>query len=200
MFKRMTALVCAGVLALTLSACGGNTVKRPPDLAVETSSAAGGETETVRKAPDSSKYEDDLTGLMTYMKDGKAIALDEGVTFDNGAVAAAEDVTSFTQMSFKEIGAENGYRCQFTFGGSTVQAEFYAFDPENLNEKGQACISSVREKGYFEILGNEVQAILHPSEKYLMIYTDPNAEKDGEASDNAAQRRWAEELFLGFHK
>ncbi len=200
MFKRMTALVCAGVLALTLSACGGNTVKRPPDLAVETSSAVGGETEIVRKAPDSSKYEDDLTGLMSYMKDGKAIALDEGVKFDNGAVVVAEDVTSFTQMSFKEIGAENGYRCQFVYNGSTVQAEFYAFDPENLDTKGKECIGSVREKGFFVILGNEVKAILHPSKKYLMIYTDAKAEKDGEASDNAAQKRWAEELFLGFRK
>lgn len=199
--RNILALIAAAALTLTLSACAGTASGKLPALeapeAGQTSSgtASGVETEAHVK-PDSSKYDDDLTGLLNYMKDGKGIALDdEGVTLEDGAVVIAENVTSFTQMSYKEIGAENGYRCQFSFNGSTVQAEFYSFDLDNLDEKGNACLSSVKEKGYFEILGNEVRAVLHPSEKYLMVYTDANAEKN---EANAAQKDWAEELFLGF--
>lgn len=199
--KNILALISAAALALTLSACGGSPASGLPALetpgAGQTSSgAASGAEAEARVKPDSSKYDDDIAGLLTYMKDGKGIALDgEGVTFENGSVTIAEDVTSFTQMSFKEIGAVNGYRCQFVFNGSTVQAEFYAFDPENLDEKGQACVSSVKEKGFFEVLGNEVKATLHPSGKYLMIYNDEKAEKN---DLNKAQKDWATELFLDF--
>jgi len=199
--KNILALISAAALALTLSACGGNPASALPVLeapgAGQTSSATASGTETeARVKPDSSKYDDDITGLLTYMKDGQGIALDgEGVTFENGSVTIAESVTSFTQMSFKEIGAENGYRCQFSFNGSTIQAEFYAFDPENPDEKGKACISSVKEKGFFEVLGNEVPAVLHPSGKYVMVYTDAKAEKD---ENSAAQKDWATELFLSF--
>lgn len=199
--RNILALISAAALVLTLSACGGTASAALPVLeapgAGQTSSAAASGTETeARVKPDSSKYDDDITGLLTYMKDGKGIALDnEGVTFENGMVVIAENITSFTQMSYKEIGAENGYRCQFGFSGSTIQAEFYAFDPENPDEKGKACISSVKEKGFFEILGNEVPAVLHPSGKYLMVYMDANAEKKEE---NAAQKEWATELFQSF--
>ncbi len=196
MRKKIFALVGAAVLALTLTACGSQQTS-VPKLTVETDSSAVSGGEEARTKPDGAKYEDNLAGLLSYMQDGKAIVLDEGVTFANGVVEIAEDVTSFTQMSYQEIGAEDGYRCQFTFNGSTVQAEFYSFDSENLGEKGNACISSVKEKGYFEILDNEVQAVLHPSEKYLMIYTDSNADKEEE---NKTQKEWTQELFLSFQE
>ncbi len=197
MRKKILALAGAAVLALTLTACGGQQSSIPKLTVAASSSAVSGGAEEARSKPDSAKYEDNLAGLLRYMQDGKAITLDEGVTFDNGSVAVAEGVTSFTQMSYQEIGAEDGYRCQFSYHSSTVQAEFYAFDSENLNEKGRACLASVQEKGFFEILDNEVQAVLHPSEKYLMIYTDSNAEKEEE---NKAQKEWAQELFLSFQE
>ncbi len=196
MLKKLFALAGAACLAVTLSACGGTAVKLP-QLTTETSSVSSGSAEETRAKPNSAEYGDDLAGLLGYMRDGKAIVLDEGVKFDNGAVVVAEGVTSFTQMSYQEIGADNGYRCQFTYHSSTVQAEFYSFDPENLDEKGQACLASVREKGFFEMLDNEVPAVLHPSEKYMMIYTDANAEKDEE---NKTQKDWATELFLSFQE
>lgn len=197
--RNILALISAAALALTLSACGGPASARLPELEVpgQTSSGtASGAEAQARVKPDSSKYDDEIGGLLTYMKDGKGIALDgEGVTLENGSVDIAENVTSFTQMSYKEIGAENGYRCQFGFNGSTVQAEFYALDPDNLDEKGQACVSSVKEKGFFVVLDNEVRAVLHPSGKYLMVYNDEKAEKD---DLNKEQKDWATELFLGF--
>lgn len=189
MKKRIGILLLLGALLLTLTACGGVAVTRPPELAM----AAEGE-ETVHTKPDNANYEDTLIGLCSYMEDGGAVVKDgEAVSFKNGEVVFQKDITTFVEMSYKEIGATGGYRYQFTYNGSTVQAEFYSFDPEHLDEKGQACLSSVREKGFFEVLGNEVPATLHPNGNYLMIYTDT---KDDEK--NEAQKQWAKELFLSF--
>lgn len=195
MRKKVLAILAVLTLALSLSACGGTQVKLP-SLAAETSSTSSGDAETVHKKPDSSNYQDTLIGLLTYMEDGKAVARDtEAVTFEENSAVAADGTTSFVQMAYQEIGAVNGYRYQFTFNKSAVQAEFYEFDPSNLNEDAQECISSVKEKGYFEFLGNDIRATLHPSGKYLMIYTDVNAEKNEESK---AQKEWAQELFLSF--
>lgn len=188
--KRIAALLLAGLLLLSLTACGGTAATRPPEMPV----AAEGE-ENVRTTPDSSQYEDSLIGLCSYMEDGGAVVKDEeAVSFEDGRVVFHQDnITSFVEMSYKEIGAVGGYRYQFIYNGSTVQAEFYAFDLDNLDEKGKACLDSTREKGFFEVLGNEVRATLHPNGKYLMIYTD---KKDDEK--NEEQKQWATELFLSF--
>lgn len=130
--------------------------------------------------PADTAYGDDLDGLCSYLE-------------ANGALVKGDNDAAFTEMSYKEIGAVNGYRYRFTCGGSTVQAEFYEFDLENLDEKAQACISNVREKGFFTILGNDVQAQLSSSGKYMMIYHDT-----GKAEVNDLERAWVEKCFSGF--
>lgn len=195
MLKKILTIMAAAALVLTLAGCGGAGIKLPV-LTTETSSTSSGAGEAARKKPGGT-YEDTLFGLLAYMEDGGAIAKDEGVAIKDSGVSIAEGVTSFTQMSYKEIGAVDGYRCQFSYNGSTVQAEFYEFDPENLDEKAKECVSSVKEKGFFDILDNQVRAVMHPSGKYLMIYTDGNAEKQDE---NKEQKAWAEELFLNFQQ
>lgn len=195
MLKRILALAAAAALALSLSACGGTAVKLP-ELVLETTSTASGGTDLVHKKPDSSKYDDTLMGLLSYMEDGGAVARDtEKVTFQDDSIAIEEGVTSFVQMSFKEIGAVNGYRYQFTFNNSTVQAEFYEFDPENLDEKAKSCVSSVKEKGFFDILDNQVPAVLSADGKYMMVYNDPRKTVES----NRQQEEWVQELFLSFH-
>lgn len=198
MKKRMLSLLSAMALLLTLTACGGVSGSRLPALETETDSSAVSSGAAGGHQKPTGNYEnedpDGMIGLLTYMEDGKAIVRDtENVKFENGTVVTVGNTTSFVQMSFKEIGAVNGYRYQFTYNGSTVQAEFYRFDPDNLDEKGKTCLDSVKEKGFFELLGNTVPATLHPSGKYLMIYTDAK-----EDEKNEAQKKWAEELFLSF--
>lgn len=195
MWKKIAALALAAVLMMTLAACGSTTASLP-ELVLETSTGEDGTTALRHKEP-TGVYEDSLAGLFEYMKAGQALTLEDGVAAKEGGMTADEDISSFVQMSFKEIGALDGYRCQFKFNSSTVQVELYSFDPDDLDEKGQVCISSVKENGSFEVLGNEVKAVLHPSGKYLMIYTDQNAEKN---DLNMAQQKWAEELFLGFQQ
>lgn len=197
MLKKVWVFLMAGALALSLSACGGNAVKLPALDTGNTSSAVSGGSSTSHKKPDSGKYSDDLAGLLSYMEDGGAVTRDaEAASIGDGKITIKDSAnTSFTEMSYKEIGALGGYRYRFTYGASTVQAEFYEFDPDNLDEKAQECLGSVKEKGFFQMLDKEVPAILHSNGKYLMIYTDSNAEKKEE---NGAQKEWAEELFLSF--
>ena len=194
MKKRIIELLLAGVLLLSLTACGGGTVGRVPQLVTAEDTASGVEGAS-RTKPDSTNYEDTLIGLCSYMEDGGAVVKDEeAVSFEDGRVVFHQDnITSFVEMSYKEIGAVGGYRYQFTYNGSTVQAEFYAFDLDDLDEKGQDCLSSTKEKGFFVVLGNKVPALLHPNGKYLMIYTD--SKKD---EKNEAQKQWAEDLFRSF--
>lgn len=201
--RSIFAVITAAALAVTLSACGviGTATSKIPTLENAHASVASGvdgdeETEVYAK-PDSDGYEDNLGDLWNYMKDGGTVAIDEeSVTIQSdGTLTIAEGTTSFIQMSYKEIGATAGYRCTFTYGGSTVQVELYSFDPDNLNEKGRECINSAKEKGCFTVLGNEVSAVVHPSEKYMMVYNDSYAEKN---EDNADQKAWAVELFNSF--
>lgn len=201
MKRRILALGAALLFTLTLSACGG-AVQPLPVLELETTSGeSSGTEEVVRPNPDSADYEDTLVGLMSFMEASKVTARDEEkVRFGETVEITDPSNTAFVEMSYKEIGAQAGYRYQFTLDNkSTVQVEFYSFDPENLDEKAQACISSVKEKGFFQMLDKEVKAVLHPSEKYLMIYSDSRAEGDKAVPLNAEQKAWAEQQFLKFH-
>ena len=159
MKKRILALCMAGAMAITLSACGGAAPRLPQLTTEEASSAVSGGEEKTAKKPNSADYENTLLGLCSYMEDGKAVVKDEeAVAFENGKVVFKKDsVTTFVEMSYKEIGAIGGYRYQFAYNGSTVQAEFYEFAPENLDEKGKACLDSVREKGFFQVLDIRIQ-------------------------------------------
>ncbi len=191
MKKKIWLWAAAALLCVTLSACGGTQEKLPELKMPETgSSAASGEeaSQTAEKETPDDGFEDHLDGLCAYLEANNAV-----IRNDQADVASASSDPSFTEMSFKEIGAIGGYRYKFTFNGSTVQAEFYEFDTENLNEKGKDCLDSVKSSGKFTVLDNEVAATLSDNGKYLMVYTDPRTEEA-----NVSQREKVERLFKGF--
>lgn len=150
MVKKVLALAGALSLALTLTACAGQMEQLET---LEAPSSSGIELEPVGDED----FTDDLDGLCKYME-------------ANQAVAGEKDY-----MSYKEIGAIDGCRYRFKYDGSTVQAEFYEFDMDNLDEKGKECVGSVKEKGSFTVLGNEAPAVLNG--KYLMVYTDTDKDE-----------------------
>jgi len=167
MAKRALALAGALILTLSLTACGGQVEQ------LSTLEVPAAESGIEREPVEDTEFSDDLDGLCKYME-------------ANQAVAGEKDY-----MSYKEIGAIDGCRYRFKYDGSTVQAEFYEFDLDNLDEKGQECIGSVKEKGFFTVLGNKAPAVL--SGKYLMVYTDTD---DDEA--NTAHQDEVLELFNSF--
>lgn len=192
MMKKILALAAAAALALTLAACGGSP-EQLPTLTVpgeesassaasavsgaESSSASGSEesSQAPRQEILESEFEDTLEGLCQYLEQNHAVTGDK------------------IEMSYKEIGAIGGFRYKFLYNGSTVQAEFYEFDLENLDEKGRDCLDSVKAEGKFTVLDNEVPATLSNNGKYLMIYTDTNSD-----AKNTAQRENVQKLFQEF--
>ena len=176
--KKILALALAACLALTLAACSGNTVSLPQLTLPESSASESGGEQAAPETVGDQEFNDDLSGLCQYLE-------------ENYAVAGEKE-----GMSYQAIGAKGGYRYLFTYEGGTVQAEFYEFDPENLDDAAQACVDSVKEKGWFQMLDNEVQAKLSPNEKYMMIYHDSKEKEE----KNAAQRARVEELFDAFHQ
>ena len=99
-------------------------------------------------------FEDNLTGLVNYMKDAGVI------TGNTESMQAAM------------IGAKEGVR----FATAAYTVELYEYDLSNLNETAQSVLSSVREKGTFELLGFEAKAALSDSGKYLMVFTETGKE------------------------
>lgn len=167
MIRKILLFAGAAALALTLTACGGQVEQL--DTLEAPSESSGVEREPVSAAD----FSDDLDGLCKYMETNKAVAGEKDY------------------MSYKEIGAIDGCRYRFKYDGGTVQAEFYEFDLDNLDEKGRECVGSVTEKGSFTVLGNEAPAVLNG--KYLMVYTDSDNDEA-----NAAHKDEVLKLFNGF--
>lgn len=192
MLKKLLALVATAALAVTLTACTG-TGEQLPGLTLETSSASTSSTTSgvdvptasdeedaqveiqVEEVPDT-EFEDTIDGLCDYLSANKAVTGDP------------------TEMAYETIGATGGYRFRFILGKSTVQVEVYSFDLDNLGDQAQAVLDSVREKGSFTMLDNEVPAVLNSDGKYLLIYTDA-----GTDAVNTAQKERVTGLFTSFY-
>ena len=192
MLKKLLALVATAALAVTLTACTG-TGEQLPGLTLETSSASTSSTTSgvdvptasdeedaqveiqVEEVPDT-EFEDTIDGLCDYLSANKAVTGDP------------------TERAYETIGATEGYRFRFILGKSTVQVEVYAFDLDNLGDQAQTVLDSVREKGSFTMLDNEVPATLNSDGKYLLIYTDTSTD-----ATNVAQKERVTELFTSSH-
>ncbi len=166
MWKRIAGLAAAGLFVLTLAACGG------PVEQLETLESPSSGIQQTAVSPDG--FEDNLDGLCKYMQENHAVAGER------------------VEMSYKEIGAVGGYRYRFKFNSSTAQVEFYEFDLDSSDSKAKECLDSVKEKGFFTLLGNDVPATL--SGKYMMIYTDASNDQL-----NTEKRDEVVDLFVSFH-
>ena len=180
MLKKLLALAAAAALALTMAACGA-TGEQLPSLVLESASASSGaesgkeEAAPVEEVP-AEEFEDSLEGLCDYLAANKAVAGDP------------------VEMAYETIGAQGGYRFRFQFNRSTVQVEVYAFPLEDLDDRAQEVLSSVREEGSFTMLDNQVPATLNSDGKYMLLYTDGSKDEE-----NAAQRDRVVELFEAFY-
>lgn len=167
MKRRIAGLAAAGLLMLTLTACGGPVEQletlETPSSGIEQTTASPGD------------FKDNLEGLCKYMESNQAVTGEK------------------VEMSYKEIGAIGGFRYRFKFSGSTVQVEFYEFDLDNLNDKAKECLDSTREKGSFPLLGNDVPAILNG--KYMMIYTDASKEQANTEKYDEAVKLFTDFVF-----
>lgn len=164
--KKIVAILLALCFILMFAGCG---VKGWQDGGNDSS---GSQTdESLVKTVDDKDYENNLAGLAAYLKAAEVISGDA------------------TTMSAEMIGAVSGEK--YSYDKNTF-VEIYEFDTENLNADAKEVLDSVKEKGYFVILGTEVNADISDNGKYIMVYTQ---EKADEELKNAAV-----EAFKAFKK
>ncbi len=149
MKKLLPVILCAAI-AFSVSGCmggGSQPEKLSTDNVPEASSV---------KQED---YKNNLEGLEKYLKKRAFLPDSEP-----------------TEMTYSTIGAVGGHKYTFMLNNSTVTAEFYEYDLENINNDAKKTIDSVKKDGEFELLGMKTKATLSDNGKYLMVYTDNSNE------------------------
>ena len=179
MIKKIRLAAITVLLSITLTACaapGGTspTLVLPWEDTGNTSVSITKEDVDDIKAAD---YDNDLDGLCAYLKDSYIVAGDP------------------VEMSYAVIDAEGGYKYSFKYRSSELHIELYSFDLEELTQRAETNLKSVRDTGKFTVLETEVSAVISDSGKYIMIYSDSSG-----SDENKAQEDRAVELFQGFYK
>ncbi len=191
MKRFLTAILCAGLIAITATGCGYTDA-----LASNSSTTQDTTVATVDEAKAEVKadsYDDSLSGLCNYF------GAKGYITTKDGKV----DESVMTKMDSSLIGAKEGKKFATTYGSQAVTVELYEYDTKNLNDKAKEIIASVEEKGTFTILDlPEVKAYMSDSGKYLMIYTDASIDDSNpdKEADNYKHREEVIKEFKAFKK
>lgn len=174
MNKRVLLVVAAMSLlvAVGLTGCGGTSVADPN----ATTSSSGASSQPTASMAISDVKEDNLNGMLTYLK-------------GNGAI---KDLTK--DMKAEMIGAVSGVMAESIYGDKTTFIELYEFDLNNINDKAKAVIQNAKENGKFSSLDGDLNAALSDNGKFLMIYKD----KFTDTTNGAIQERLMK-LFKGFN-
>lgn len=149
--KKIIALVLVMCLGFALTACTTSS---------SSSSSAKLEVSSEEQNPEMSSYTNDFDGIVSYLKDSEVLAGDA------------------SEMAADFIGAVNGGKFSFSYEGTSITCEIYEYDLDNLNEKAEETIASVKENGTFRSLNEDVEATLSNSGKFLMIYKNSASSKD----------------------
>lgn len=169
--KKVWLLAAAAAVLMTATACGAGDVGGP-----SSSGAASSQASSQAPSMDQSGVEDNLQGLEKYLAGNGVLSGDPA------------------EMRADVIGAKSGARYQFAFNGkNNVTVELYEYDPASLNSVAQQVIGSVKSAGRFELMGQQIPAVLSDSGKYLMIYKDTVSE-----DENKARTEQTETLFKQF--
>ena len=157
MKKRIQLAALAGtvLMALSFSACA---VDMSDASAVSSTSSESSEAEATPEpviSVDESKYEDNLDGLVDYMKAKEYISGDA------------------TETLAAVIGAEKGVKYTGSYeGNNNITMELYEYNTASLNDTAKEVLEAVKKDGKFDMMGTMVDAVISDSGKYLMIYKD----------------------------
>lgn len=162
--KKIWILCAAMAVGLLFSACGAGNVGGV--ASGSTSSQAVSSKAAVSSALSADSVSDDLSGLQKYL-------------VSNAGFSGTPE-----KMEAEIIGAKAGVRYAFGHDGKdNVSAELYEYDPENLGDMAQKTLSEVKKDGRFTLMGQQVNAVLSESGKYLMIYKNSATDDNNKAYD-----------------
>ncbi len=133
---------------------------------------------------------------LTYDKDNDDVVAED---FDNNLDGLADYLEEKTliggeafEMSYDFISAIGGEKYFFVSEGITMSCELYEYDLENMDDKANEVINSIKENGYFMSLDTQVEAILSDNGKYVMVL--------GGEVENDAVKEQTEDLKESFNE
>ncbi len=107
------------------------------------------------------EYDNNLEGMEEYFEDKNLIA------------------GNASEMSYDFISAIDGQKYFYSVDEVGISCEIYEYDLENMDDRANEIVNSIKENGFFISLDTEIKATLSDSGKYIMIvggdYTNENA-------------------------
>lgn len=186
MKKFFTAVLCAGLIAVTASGCGYSDALLDSKSSVTQPSEANSNPATEDEVK-SSDYKNDLNGLVDYFVAKEYIK---------------DDKNTVTEMDAASIGAEKGKKFANTFEAKNITIELYEYNQDKLNETAENILESVKKDGTFSIYSlPDVPAYISDNGKFLMIYTDASIDNKNadKTSPNFQHREEVIEDFKAFN-
>lgn len=185
MKRILTAILCAGILAVTAVGCSYNDALYKDGNSSSQTSEDG--TQPTTSSVSDGKYSDNLDGLIDYF-----VAKEYLESKDNSV-----------KMDASAIGAKEGKKFTTKYSGANVTIELYYYDTKATNDTANKIIKSVKDDGTFSIYGlPDVTAYLSDNGNYLMVYTDTTIDKTNpdKSKDNYKHREQVIKDFKAFKK
>lgn len=185
MKRILTAILCAGILAVTAAGCSYNDALYKDS---NSSSQNGeGSTQPTTSSVSDQKYSDNLDGLVDYFVAKQYI----------------DNKDNSIKMDASAIGAAEGKKFAAKYSGTNIIIELYRYDTKATNDTANKILNSVKADGTFSIYGlPSVTAYLSDNGNYLMIYTDASIDKTNpdKTKDNYKHRDQVIKDFKAFKK
>lgn len=189
MKRILTAILCAGVIAVSAAGCGYNdALYNNNNNNSSSSSQTSEESSNTEEKVSDAKYDNNLDGLIDYFDAKEYIENKEG---------------SFVKMDASAIGAKEGKKFAIKYESSNLIIELYEYDTKSLNDTAKKTIKSVEDNGTFSVYGlPDVTAYLSDNGKYLMVYTDSSIDKENpdKTKSNYKHREEVIKDFKAFKK
>lgn len=186
MKRILTAILCAGILAVAATGCNYNDALYKDSNSSSQTSQDG--TQPTKSSVDDTKYDNNLDGIVKYFAAKGYIENKEG---------------SYVKMDASAIGAKEGKKFTTKYAGSNITIELYSYDTKKSNSTADEIVKSVKDNGTFSIYGlPDVTAYLSDNGNYLMIYTDSTIDKTNpdKTKDNYKHREQVIKDFKAFKK
>ena len=135
MKRILTAILCAGILAVTAVGCSYNdALYKDGNSSSQTSEDS---TQPTTSSVKDDKYGNDLDGLVDYF------VAKEYLGSKDGSI----------KMDASAIGAKEGKKFAAKYAGSNIIIELYSYDTKKTNSTADEIVKSVKDNGTFSIYG-----------------------------------------------
>lgn len=185
MKRILTAILCAGILAVTAVGCSYNDALYKDSN--NSSQASEGSTQPTTSSVSDKKYGNNLDGLVDYFVAKQYI----------------DNKDNSVKMDASAIGAAEGKKFAANYSGANITIELYYYNTKATNDTANKIIKSVNDNGTFSIYGlPDVTAYLSDNGNYLMVYTDASIDKTNpdKTKDNYKHREQVIKDFKAFKK